>query len=143
MEDRFKSAYREAVYQFSYQGVDYHIEVAKKNKRIDQLLDSLGADSATFITAYNPQSLVLSKAENSLNQKRLVERVEQMGLNYMLGFSTDRCSSWPKEASLFITDLDFDRAVQLAAEFDQKGFLYIQSEQTVRLCFVDEERASN
>ncbi|MCW8878521.1 MAG: DUF3293 domain-containing protein [Kangiellaceae bacterium] len=140
MVNKLASAYREAIYQFSFQGLNYNLEVDRKNENLDRLLGSLDTSQAAFITAFNPQSQILSKTENTLNQSRLVKRVEQMGFQYLKGFSTDQNFSWPKEESLFVTGISFEKALALAVEFNQKGFLFIQLFRPVKLYFVSESK---
>ncbi|MCP3936489.1 MAG: DUF3293 domain-containing protein [Actinomycetia bacterium] len=86
------------------------------------------------ITAFNPQSRVLSPDENlTLNERLKATLVQADMLHYpAVGRSAD--SSWA-EASFALVDIDRQQACALAIEFDQKAVFEVDG---TRLRIIDQ-----
>ena len=76
--------------------------------------------SWAFLTAWNPQSKVLSNDENLRRNLELTEDLSDY--DYILGFG--KGEGWPAEESFFIPNIDFEKAMNLAQKYDQNAFVY-------------------
>jgi hypothetical protein len=91
------------------------------------------ADSAAFITAWNPFGEPASDAENHAAQQELLAEIKALGLPYLDGEGQDPSGLWPAEQSFLVFGIALDAAKKLAKQFRQNGFVYTGSDATPRL----------
>lgn len=77
----------------------------------------------SFITAWNPSPEILSLEENQNRNKQLEQAIKQLGLNYSLGLGIAEDEKW-SEQSIFIENIDFEKANELSAKYGQLAFVY-------------------
>jgi nitrile hydratase accessory protein len=117
-------AYRSAIYRIQAQPViDMRIGVA--NSAVASLLAEHEVESAVFVTAFNPFGHVLAPEENAARQRKLIERVGQLGLRALRGEGLDPMNVWLAEASLFVPGATHASADALMKEFGQNAVVYV------------------
>ncbi|MGH7203492.1 MAG: DUF3293 domain-containing protein [Candidatus Levyibacteriota bacterium] len=75
------------------------IYIGKTHPLIDALVEKLPQKSWSYITAYNPGSLLLTKTENEARQTKLKKSVDKLGLQYLEGEGIGEDPSWNPEKS--------------------------------------------
>ena len=121
-EQQFDSAYRNTDY-IVYE-VDDALRIDEHSMKFDVLLRKYHAKSCIFITAWNPKSQELSRAENEERNKRLLARVRSLGHHQTFpGEGKARTGDWPPEHSYLIVGMTTAMARQLADEFGQNAYL--------------------
>jgi hypothetical protein len=133
MEPSLYKAYQQAVYTVNNGKCKIQIKVGVNSIQLDELLITNNAQSAIFITGFNPKSQILSKQENLTNNLSLKGDIALYGLSYLEGDSTDESGSWPKEECFFVFDMNLARAQKLAQKFNQNAFLSVLIKQPVQL----------
>ena len=76
-----------------------------------------------FITAWNPSPEILSLVENQSRNQQLEQDIKQLGLQYSLGIGISEDQKWSEE-SLFIENIDLNKANELATKYRQLAFVY-------------------
>lgn len=120
-------AYRAAIYRIDGRDAqpDIDMKIGVTNGDVASLLARHGVESAVFVTAFNPFGHVLAPEDNAARQRRLTERVGQMGLRALLGEGIDPMNIWVAEASLFVLGATPDTADALMTEFEQNAVVYV------------------
>jgi hypothetical protein len=118
-------AYRKAHY-FVHHGEEvYLLKVGEVNHALSILLQSYGACSAAFLTAYNPYSQMRSLDENQAAHEKLLAELAQSGIETIDGLGTDPHDDWDAEPSVLALGLTRSHAEQLADQYGQNAFLWI------------------
>jgi hypothetical protein len=88
----------------TYQASNYFINGISTPLRVGEVIDFEILNkfsrenklyTLTFITAHNPGSVEATHEDNLLHSKALIQQVEEMGLDYVYGFSEDPTGKWP------------------------------------------------
>ena len=85
----------------------------------------MGVSSAALITAWNPRSEILTEDENDERQRDLLSNIEQMRLNYLVGYC--HLEDW-LEYSYLILGIDKKQATTTAKKFEQYAYVWISSD---------------
>ncbi|WP_321793174.1 nitrile hydratase accessory protein [Caballeronia sp. J97] len=125
-------AYRAAIYRIDAQP-DVAMKIGVANPDAVSLLDKHGVESAVFVTAFNPFGRVLTREENAVRQRALVEHVGQMGLRALPGEGIDPMNGWVAEASLFVLGATRETADALMIEFEQNAVVHVDRAGVPRL----------
>lgn len=115
--------YRATSYIVEAPGGAITIRIGRPNGELDHLLERMGADEWAFITAWNPNSLLLPPAENDRNNNDLRERLDRMGLRHVSGEGAGDDGEWPPERSFFIPGITRDEAVALGRRYGQRAIV--------------------
>ncbi len=115
------AAYAEAWYVVE-DGADVTIRVGEESEALDKLLESNGASTWAFLTAYNPQSQPLPEDENLKHQAELIEQIEKHRHKYFRGYGAGE--GWDPEPSIFILDIPRESAIELGRRFGQHAILW-------------------
>ena len=91
------------------------------------------ADSAAFLTAWNPCGERASDTENRAAQQKLLAGIKALGLPCLDGEGRDPAGRWPAESSFLVLGISLEAAKTLAEQFHQNGFVYAGSDATPRL----------
>lgn len=91
------------------------------------------AQSAAFITAWNPWSQALPDAENEARQNTLKAQLSQRGLPFVDGIGQHPSNNWPGEPSVLILGLDREAAKALAKAHEQHAFVWVGSDGVAEL----------
>ena len=89
------------------------------NRRLDAVLERFRRKQWAFITAWNPGSIELTRAENEARQTRLESEVRRAGYEILPGEGVGKDKSWTPEKSILIIGISEDAAVRLGRAFDQ------------------------
>lgn len=81
-------------------------------------------NSWAFLSAFNPQSQLLSQDENNHRHKRLLHFIKKEGYSFekALGIPTNK--DWVAEKNLFLPNISLKKTHSIAKQFDQKAFLF-------------------
>ena len=90
---------------------EVRFRVGSRSARLAALLARHGADRWAFLTAWNPGSQPLSRAENDTRQDALLERLASEGYRCLKGEGRSSDASWPPEESILALDIP-DRAAR-------------------------------
>jgi hypothetical protein len=121
-------AYCEADYVVHIADQDIVLRVGKASPELASLMRGYEVNSAAYLTAFNPFSVVSSSQENELNQSALIADVHSLGLKCVLGEGRDIANLWASEASALVLGISFQSAELLAERYKQNAFLWISSE---------------
>ena len=129
-------AYRNAVYQIFKEKEKEIITltVGSKSEELIRLIINQNVISATFITAFNPKSVILSEEENASRNEELRKDIANLKLQYFEGVGFDATNTdWLPEKHFLILGLDRDHSINLAKKYDQNAILYIENDGYVEL----------
>jgi hypothetical protein len=87
--------------------------------KLDALLKSLGAARWAFLTAYNPESMHLSNAENEQRHKQLLDQVRAARYAPLEGEGRDPAGHWTPERSLLVPGIGRREAREIGRRFGQ------------------------
>ena len=131
-------AYRNAHY-FVHHGQEVLLlKVGAINHALSALMKSYGAQSAAFLTAYNPYSQIQSQAQNEAAHAQLLGRLEGCHIESIEGLGVDPSSSWDGEVSVLALGINVSQAEQLAHEFGQNAYVWIANTEgfvNLKLCY--------
>lgn len=134
-------------FQHAYQAAEYHVytdaetiilRIDQHNPAFDQLLDKHQALSGCFITAYNPHSQQLEEALNRKTQVDLEHALVALSCTIYAGAGIDPKGLWPQEPSFLALDLPPTTAHELAQQFQQNAYVWIDYGQAPRLIWVSD-----
>jgi hypothetical protein len=108
----------------------------QKNPTLDEFLLSQGQASWAFITAFNPQSRLLSLRENRLRNQKLEKDLVCLGLHFRSGIGEGKEGDWPAEESYLILGLTLVQAMDLGRTYDQKAILFGKRNEKAELVFI-------
>jgi hypothetical protein len=131
-------AYRRAAYVARTGDSEIRIHPGQRTPDLDTLLDQRRADQWAYITAYNPESRLLSEEENVRRQQALAQAVQDLGLTFFEGESVLDAAAWPPEPSLLILGISPDEARALGREFGQLAIVVGRRDHPARLVACDE-----
>lgn len=131
MSDLWK-AFEETHY-IVYHQPPFTLRVGENSPELDSLLQTLEADCAAFITAWNPMSRTLGDAENSRRQKELMAELDRRGLSYLPGIGQHPNNGWLGEESILVLSLQLEAARSLAKDWEQLGFVWVACGNPVHL----------
>ena len=122
--EHYEEVYGDAIYYASDRGEDVAFTLSQKETGANLF----GGRAFTLVTAQNPQSKPLSKAENRERNERLEQHLSTKNYDYgpSLGKSTD--GSW-EEAGFTVFDLSLEDALVLGSQFGQHAVVYGEGEQ--------------
>ncbi len=122
-------------------GGRFALHVGQRSADIDALTDAHQAKTFTYITAYNPRSIVASAERNEKQQQELERAVAESGRPYFRG-EGQGAGDWPPEPSLLVLGVSEAEAAGLARRFGQAAVLFGERGKAVRLSWTDVDMAS-
>lgn len=120
----------------SYLKTDYVVEdgaanltlrIGEKNSDLEELLLKFRAETSAFLTAYNPYSKQLSRAENETRQTELLSVLKNDGYKFFYGYGQGKNEDWTPEPSVLVLGIDFNKAFELARRFEQNAFVFTKN----------------
>jgi hypothetical protein len=90
-----------------------------RSARLDALLRRHKAVKWAFLTAWNPASVQMSRAENDARQHDLRHRLESERYTWLPGEGVGNDPTWEPEASLLVLGISRGKAVALGRAFGQ------------------------
>ena len=87
-------AYERAVFRVFDEGRPITFRIGRTSARLDRLMERHAATRWAHITAWNPSSIPLPKAENERRQRRLVAALKRAGYTALEGDGADPKGRW-------------------------------------------------
>jgi hypothetical protein len=124
----YEKATRELQAWEAYEGTTYCVEdgarrvcfrIGSTSKALEALLERQGANRWAFLTAWNPASRRLSRAENDRRQTKLVDELMAAGYRCLRGEGRGTDPSWPPEESVLALDIPKRVARRFGRKFGQ------------------------
>lgn len=116
-------AYHETQY-FVQGNKNFTLEIGRINSNLLATHFYYGVECSAFITACNPQSQIISDAENARRQLGLTTKLTKLGLTYLNGIGKHPSNHWPGEESYLVLGVDIDTAKMLGKDFDQNAIVW-------------------
>lgn len=119
----------------SYLKTDYVIEdgavnlslrIGEKNSDLEELLLKFRENTSAYLTAYNPYSKQLSRAENEIRQTELISILKENGHKFFYGYGQGDNADWTPEPSVLVLGIDFNKAFEIARRFEQNAFVFAE-----------------
>ncbi len=95
------------------------IRAGCRNPKLDALLGRLDGTRWALLTAYNPDSIPVSKAENDQRQQQMIELIFAAGYSPLEGEGRDPQGLWPAEPSVLIPGIGRREAREIGRRFGQ------------------------
>lgn len=114
----------------------FHLRIGKTNDSFRIWLKAHQIQSWCFITAYNPHSKPLSKAENESRNTLLNNQLLQMGYVFYPAEGRPDSSDWETEYSYFVLNIEFQEALALGRAFEQHALLFGKQDGLPKLVWV-------
>jgi hypothetical protein len=121
-----REAYLRTNYVVDDGAVQLTLRIDERNIALDDLLSEYKKQVCAFITACNPRSKPLSKAENKARHRELLNELEANHYQYFHGYGASETSDWEPEKSVLIVGINYETALDLARRYDQNAFVYIE-----------------
>lgn len=125
-------AYRRTQYRVK-QGPGFSLAVDRHSPELAALLQERGAQSAVFITAWNPYGAALPVEENEARQARLLGDLQARGLRAIPGRGCDPSGAWTGEDSLLVPGVNLYTACELGRRHEQNAVLWSGADAIPRL----------
>lgn len=125
-------AYRQARYRV-HQGAGFTLAVNQYSAELAALLHGRGAESAVFITAWNPLGVALRAEENESRQLRLCEDLQARGLRAVPARGCDANGAWEGEDSLLVPGVSRFTTCELGRLHEQNAVLWSGADAIPRL----------
>jgi hypothetical protein len=93
--------------------------IGSRSSRLEALLERHRAERWAFITAWNPGSRPLSRAENDRRQTELLEAITAAGYRCLCGEGRGNDPAWPPEESVLALDIPKRAARRFGRQFGQ------------------------
>ena len=126
-------AYARAVFRVFDEGRPISFRVGRTSARLDLLLERHAARRWAHITAWNPSSIPLTKAENERRQRRLVAALKRAGFTALEGDGADPRGRWTPEPTAFALGIGVREARRLGREYAQLAIVVGQRGKPARL----------
>jgi hypothetical protein len=134
-----RGAYEQAIYavitELAAAG-ELPLRIGVLSPELDQLLQQHNAQTAVFITGSNPRSEQRAAAENQQRHMLIHARIVAAGYAYLPGEARDPTGVWPTEHSWVVFDMEAEVATELAAQFGQHAYVWLQIGVPPRLVYV-------
>lgn len=133
MDNNLREAYLNTDYIIDDELGFWQINIGDTDRPLSRYLNTFKNPTAAFITAHNPMSKKLKEGQNKQRQQQLQQAVSKLGLSSCKGYGLSQHNDWPKEHSLLITNVTKQQASQLAKDFQQAAFVWIDEKGLVSL----------
>ena len=113
---------------------NFTLRIGQASSAAQAILWDQSADTAIFITAYNPFSQPQDAAVNEAAQAKLRLRLDELGASAVLqGEGVDPSAQWPGEPSFLAVGLSREVGAQLAKDFGQHAFVLVERDKAPAL----------
>jgi ADP-ribosylglycohydrolase len=106
--------------------VNLRLRIGERNSDLDELLLKFGESTSIFLTAYNPCSKEINRAENETRQTKLISILKDNGYKFFYGYGQGDSADWTPEPSVLVLGIDFNKAFELARRFEQNAFIFAE-----------------
>lgn len=133
LDDALRTAFLATEYRIGDGAWSIDLHPDQPSEALRRWMRDAGYRSATLLTAFNPGSKPFAAATNAAAQRRLRTLIQQRGLPCLEGRNIDPSGRWPTEDSLLVGNLTLADSQELARQFGQLAFLWIDDEAVPRL----------
>jgi hypothetical protein len=133
MRKDLESAYRATNYRVQVDDAAFVLQVDQHSASLAALLQSLHANCAALLTAFNPGSEPHDAAWNHAAQRALQAELAAAGYIWYAARNEDPAGAWPVEDSVLVPGLGVVAAHAIAARYGQVAFLWSEADATPRL----------
>jgi hypothetical protein len=126
-------AYEQAVFRVVDGDRPITFRIGRLSARLDRLLERHAARRWAHITAWNPSSIPLPKAENARRQRRLLAALKRAGFVSLEGDGADPKGRWTPEPTAFVLGIGVREAQRLGREYAQLAIVVGQRGKPPRL----------
>ncbi len=128
-------AYEKALYVVFGQP-ELVLHVGAPNADLDELLTAEGADTAAFVTAYNPGGVPQSAWKNEMANAALVETQTKAGYRCFEGEGRDPQKRWKPERSVLLVGIAIADAEAVGRTFGQNAIVFCERGRAPRLVVI-------
>ena len=121
------AAYQRTDYVIFEDDAETVVHIGQADAAIDGLLHRHGAESGTIITAWNPESVILSDAENAARETELWNWIGAQRLFALAAEGRDPTGAWQPEQSCLIFDIARDAVAALGRRYGQNAIVHLRS----------------
>lgn len=125
-------AYRCAVYSVQIPPGEFDLRINQVSKELQAIMKHHQADTAAYLTAFNPYSSTVTTEQNIDAQCALEAELKELGLSTYGGAGKDPSGHWPAEKSVLVLGIPLAEADRMATRYRQNGFVWCGS--SVALC---------
>lgn len=122
LDESLLKAYKQTTY--AVPSLKINIRIGEKCPLLDQLLQKLERRSWCFVTAWNPQSKLLSDEENKKRNHKLREYLIQSVYIYYDGLGVGDDGQWPPEESFLVIGINRLEALRIAESWGQNAIVF-------------------
>jgi hypothetical protein len=97
------------------------IKIGTSNQELNDLLISFNATTWAYITAFNPFSKILTKAENLKRHEELKVKIENYKFFEGEGVGEDK--AWEPELSLLIIGIPINESIEIGKFYEQNAIV--------------------
>lgn len=130
--------YLASLYCYRDAGDEIVIHVGVRSRELAALQRSRGVESSAYMTAWNPGSKALDKAENRSRNEDLRRDAQALGLAVLEGEGRSPARDWCEE-SFLILGITRESALALARKYGQVAFLHVGGEGVPELVICEDE----
>lgn len=123
IDEELEKAYKNALYRIFNPNISW--QIGEHSPALDRLLQEHHTQSASFITACNPQSVILPTCENKRRQSSLLAEIKAQGWPYLEGQGEDPSGNWAPEASFLVFGHSRTTAQELGRQFGQNAVVFL------------------
>lgn len=91
------------------------------NDKFERYLENNSIASWGIITAYNPESVIVSKTDNYRNHTKLKQELSAYTISEG---SNPASSNWPTEKTCFIENISIEKVLILGKKYKQNAIIY-------------------
>jgi hypothetical protein len=133
LDASLERAYRSARYVIAASPQPVVLRVDEFSASLQTLLSRQAVTSAAVLTACNPHSVIQTPDWNARAMQSLRAALHALDGRALEGENQDPDGHWPVEPSLLVLGLPRSAVRQLAAQYDQAAFLWIDINAVPRL----------
>jgi hypothetical protein len=110
----------------------FTLNVEKYSESLARIYAIENIQTACFITAYNPYSVLLTPPHNVARQADLLSDIASLKLKSIYGYGQGKDTDW-MEPSVLILGISFDEVMRLAIKHEQNAFIWCDETATPKL----------
>lgn len=134
LSEELLAAYKNSCYNVFLGETVVSLKVGTISNELSIFLKDLQIKSASFITAFNPNSVVLSEEENANRNRDLLADISSLKLSYYEGIGFDEINKdWLPEKHFLVLGIDRKQSMNLAKKYNQNAILFIVDDGFVEL----------
>jgi len=109
-----------------YEPVDHKFNLVpgRLNPALDNYLSTHNLGSASVITAWNPQSVVLADEQNMLRNKRMKEELYDGKYCFEDALGVSEGEDWVAEESFLVYDISIKACIDFCGKWSQNAFIH-------------------